>query len=147
MINFKTIFLILLLINSCNYTSTKDEQNNNIDLKLYRIEIRYEDMYTTTFYSIECNDFETIFKSYSIKVLNQIEMNMFSHHFNETIKNDLKSKDINTRIRLLGFSKNNSNILNLCFDLAKMKYGADVYKISDEFKEFLLKLTETKDGG
>ena len=115
MINFKPIILSLILLNSCNSKSTRTEKNDGDALKLYHIEIRYEDMYTTSFYSINCDSFEATFKNYSSKVLNQNEMNEFSYHFDETLRNNLKSKSIDTRVRLLGFSKNNGNILNLCF--------------------------------
>lgn len=144
MINFKTIILSLVLLNSCDSKSIKTKKDDGDILKLYRIEVRYENMYTTSFYSINCDSFEATFSRYSSKILNQNEMNEFSYHFDETLKNNFKSKRIDTRVRLLGFSKNNSNILNLCFDLGSMKYGEDIYQISEEFTEFLLKLTETK---
>lgn len=144
MINFKTIIFSLVLLNSCNSKSIKAKKDDGDILKLYHIEVRYENMYTTSFYSINCDSFEATFNRYSSKILNQNEMNEFSYHFDETLKNNFKSKSIDTRIRLLGFSKNNSNILNLCFDLGSMKYGEDIYQISDEFREYLLKLTETE---
>lgn len=144
MINFKAIIFSLVLLNSCNLKTKKNEKNDNSEIRLYHIEVRYEDMYTTSFYSIDCESFEATYNDYSSKTLNQDEMNEFSYHFDETLRNNLKSKSIDTRVRLLGFSKNNSNILNLCFDLGAMKYGEDIYQISGEFREFLLKLTETK---
>lgn len=157
MINFKEMrmsFLIIALSFMCiscneNNSRAKIEKMKSNDLiekpiKTYIIDLKYEDLFDTVrFNSVSCSQFDRA-SSQEIKhrKLSLNEMKEFKYFFNETLKMKIFSKNIDVRARVLLFNSDNS-VTKICFDAGNMMYKNKIYLISDEFRKYLLRLTET----
>lgn len=138
----------LFLVIGCN-TIPKDSQKTSNQVKnnqhLAKIEIEYVHMYITTFVAISCKKFdETFLKNAEKETLTELKKaELFEKFVNNTISKQQLEKYIDVR----GKAKlhyNNGVIKELCFGLHTIEVDGIKYAISEEFREYLLKLTETK---
>lgn len=145
------LIIVLLIVASCNENTTKGKmekvRSNDIIVepkKTFMIDFKYEDLYNIVrFNSVSCSQFES-FSSKDIKNkrLNSKEVKDFKYFFKETLDRKKFSRSIDVKARMLLFNSDDS-VIKICFDAGNMMYDNNIFLISDEFREYLLKLTET----
>jgi len=137
-------FLFSILLSFTNCTNKKTVKSKN-KLVVTKIKVNYEDMFTTTPYSITCSLFDSVFKKV-IKhktILNLDEITKFKYFFDQTLKNNIRIKNIDVRIKVKMYYSNKT-IQRVCLGLHSLELDGIRYSISKEFMEYLLILTETE---
>jgi len=145
------IYLILhfYLVISCNYIpknshETSDQVKNNQHLA--KIEIIYVDMFMTAFFSVDCDNFDDPFfaKISKKQILTETEeMQKLSDFVETTLARMQLEKIIDVRGKMR-FHYTDNSTEEICFGLHRIEIKKQRYAISDEFREYLLKITETK---
>jgi len=136
-------FLLSILLSFTNCTNKKTVKSKN-KIAVTKIKVSYEDMYTTTPYGLTCSLFDNVFKKV-IKhktILNLDEITKFKYFFDQTLKNNIRIKNIDVRIKIKMYYSNKT-IQRICLGLHSLEINGIRYSISKEFIEYLLKLTKT----
>lgn len=150
LIKFLFVGLLILTI-SClsgekksNQSKFKNQDINQEQPTLLKAEVIYEDMYTTTFVSITCEGFEKKFTSLiKKKTLTGLEQVLKLENFiNQTLTSNIKTEIIDVRVKAKLFYSDNSN-KEFCLGLHSLQDEGIKYSISNEFREYLLQITET----
>jgi len=109
-----------------------------------KVEIKYENMYTTTFVSVSCSKFENAFlKTVENKELTKDEVLRFENYLETVLKANNNEKSIDTRIKAVVYYDDKSNE-EICLGLHTLELDGKIYSINNEFTKFLLKITGTE---
>lgn len=151
LINFFLYIGLSTLIMSCsgkektpNHVTFENGEANKERPTLMKVEINYEDMYTTTFTSITCKEFENTFSEViKKKTLLTSHISKLENLINKTLSDNIETESIDVRVKARLFYSN-SSVKEVCFGLHSLQYEGITYSISKEFREYLLEVTETK---
>jgi len=142
-ISYFLSFLLFITISCSNNNTINKKEISSLKKKL-KIEMRYEDMYTTTFTSVSCSMFEkTFLKIAKERKLTTNEIVLFNSFFNKTLRDNVQNRSLNTRIKFkIYYSDDTSK--EVCIGLHSLEHEGIVYSIKKEFTDYLLKITKTK---
>src|SRR5690606_10567336 len=139
------IFCMSILMLNC---LDKKQSNKEIAFQqkklIEKVEIKYENMYTTTFVSVSCSKFENAFlKTVENKELTKDEVLRFENYLETVLKANNNEKSIDTRIKAVVYYDDKSNE-EICLGLHTLELDGKIYSINNEFTKFLLKITGTE---
>lgn len=148
---FSIAGLVLLMISySCGEKKANplisDSQNENQEQpSLSKVEIDYEDMYTTTFVSVTCEGFEKAFPGLinEKKLTESTQISNFENFINQTLIGNKKTESIDVRVKAKLFYSDSSS-KEICLGLHSLEYEGVKYSINKDFTEYLLQITETE---
>lgn len=143
--------LVMLMVSySCgekrtNQLISRSQAENQEQRSLSKVEIDYEDMYTTTFVSVTCEGFEKAFPGLinKKKLIEPTRLSNFESFINQTLNDNKKTEGIDVRVKAKLFYSDNSS-KEVCLGLHSLEYEGVKYSIPKDFTEYLLLITETE---
>ncbi len=141
------IFFLALLLMAVSCSDKKQKQVEAIlkpKKKVLNIKIRYEDMFTTTFLSVDCADFEkTFLKMIKEKYLSSDNKLKFEGFLNEVLKMNKVKENIDTRVKATMYYSDKT-VKEICIGLHTLEIDGVKYSIPKDFTKYLLDITDTK---
>gem|GEM_PF-6955060 len=136
------IFVFYLIIIACGNKQMKDINYNGEANEILKIEFSFEDLNTLTFAKVTCDEFENIFENVIKKrtINNKIEINKIYSNLEETLKENKKTKNLDTRFKMKIIYKNQSE-RTICGNGRVIKINDINYLISKKFSLLLYEMT------
>lgn len=148
MINKPICIVALVFMIGCKNSDNKTETTNQlVDRKneITKVEVNFVEMDITTFARVKCSEFDNEFSN--VKVIRTINNPEEVQRFYRLLKHTLhiKKKIKNIDVRAKGsFYHKNGTVEIVCFGRHGLEINGDKFAISAEFKDYLLKLTNTE---
>lgn len=144
---FISLFSIFFNMESCNTFEKKagnSIQEIAVEMKIEKIEIRYVDMFITTFSRVGCSEFDNKFPKISLKKRLESKKDIleFENMLNKALSKGAKIKNIDTRVKAKLFYTT-GDVKQVCFGLNGLDLDGTKYSIDKTFTDYLLNLTET----